>query len=62
MKGLIVALICISMLFVGCITSGTKVKLTDKETGNSVTVSEEGVSLDINKIEKDGVVVEIESE
>lgn len=59
MRNLIgIFVLCITLMS-GCITSNSKVKLTDKETGNSVTISEEGVDLDIQALEKDGIQVEI---
>jgi len=43
----------------GCITSNSKIKLTDTETGNSVTISDQGLALDIETLEKDGYKVEV---
>ena len=51
-----------SLLFIGttgCITSNSKIKLTDTKTGNSVTISDQGFALDIDTLEKDGFKVEV---
>lgn len=58
-------LICIAILSLtisACtwLKPGQSVTVTDTETGNSVTVSEEGVELDINTLEHDGYQVEVE--
>ena len=54
-------IICLCVVVAGCITTGTNIKVTDKDTGNSVIISEEGVELDINTIEDDNIVIEIDN-
>ena len=56
-KKFFILVVCLSVF--GCVTSGTKIKVTDPETGNSVTIDKEGVELDIKEIEKDGIKVEV---
>lgn len=51
-----------TMLIAGCITSNSKIKLTDTRTGNSVTITDQGLALDIETLEKDGYKVEVISE
>lgn len=60
MKKLIVVLIAVTLI--GCITSKTKIKLTDTKTGNSVTITDQGLALDIQALEKDGFKVEVVNE
>ena len=53
-------LIAIALLMLsGCIMSNTKLKLTDVNTGNSVTITDQGFGLDIKSLEKDGYKVEV---
>lgn len=60
-KKFLVLFFVVCLLISGCLTPGTKVKVTDQESGNSVTVSKDGLEVDIKTIEKDGIVVEVES-
>ena len=56
-------LLVLSLCFIlvaGCVTSGTNIKVTDKDTGNSVVISEDGVELDVNVIEDDNLLIEID--
>ena len=59
MKKFIAALCIICILSVGCITSNTKIRLTDVESGNSITISDQGIGLDIKALQADGMKVEL---
>ena len=41
----------------GCVTSN--VKVTDKRTGNSVEISDDGVAIDVKTIETEDIAVEM---
>lgn len=56
MKTLIIIATC--LILTSCVTSNSKIKITDK-AGNSITLSEDSVSVDIKELEKDGVKVEV---
>lgn len=55
----ILTLLITCALITGCITSNSKIKLTDSRTGNSVTISDQGLALDLEVLEKDGYIVEV---
>lgn len=52
-------IVCLFVVMVGCVSSGTKIKVTNPVTGNSVTVSNDGVEVDVKLINVDGAVVEV---
>lgn len=56
---LILTLLITCALINGCITSNSKIRLTDSRTGNSVTISDQGLALDLEVLEKDGYIVEV---
>jgi len=57
-RKLFVLCIC-SIVFFGCETSGIKIKVKDPLTGNSITVSDDGLDVDVKFIETDSFVVEV---
>lgn len=57
MKKAIVLLV--SLLIVGCISSTSKIKVTDPKTGNSVTIDEKGVEVDVKTIKNEDIVIEV---
>lgn len=56
MRTLIIIATC--LILTSCITSNSKIKITDKD-GNSITLSEDSVNVDIKQLERDGVKVEV---
>lgn len=53
MKALIIIATC--LILASC---ASKLKITDKD-GNSITLAEDSVSVDIKQLERDGVKVEV---
>ena len=49
--------VLILLVAYGCVTGN--VKVTDKRTGNSVEISDEGVAIDVKTIETEDITVEV---